>query len=186
MIDPKILQQSSLSLEELLVFILVSKNVNFSQTLNQLIDYGLVYKTEPVIRYQLTEQGETHIAYLNSLTDQGDQRLIALAIKLREIYPKGKKEGTTFYWAESPILIVKRLRTFFQRYGNFNDEDIIDSTQQYVNSFNGQYKLMQLLKYFIFKDKRNAGVVEYESQLLNYLGNRHEENTYDDWISNLN
>ena len=45
---------------------------------------------------------------------------------------------------------------------------------------------MQLLKYFIFKDKRNAGVVEYESQLLNYLENRHEENTYDDWISNLN
>jgi hypothetical protein len=101
-----------------------------------------------------------------------------LAEKLRELYPKGKKPGTAYMWRDSTAYIVKRLQAFEKKYGKFDHEDIIKATQKYVNSFNGNYGYMQLLKYFIFKDDT--------SQLLSYISNLDDEDDCQiDWNTAL-
>jgi hypothetical protein len=110
-----------------------------------------------------------------------------LARELKNVFPQGKKEGLNYYWTESPILIAKRLKVFFKKYGeNYSYEEILNSAKKYVESFNGQYRLMQLLKYFIFKDKKGIdGNIENESQLLNFLENKDQEDLNDEWTSEL-
>ena len=117
-----------------------------------------------------------------------DDRVMYLATELKKIFPEGKKEGVNMYWAEGKILIARRLKTFFSKYGyDYTNENILSAARRYVESFNGNYRLMQLLKYFIFKNKTtNEGWIEYESQLVNFMENADQEiNIKNDWTSGL-
>lgn len=107
------------------------------------------------------------------------EELTALATKLKEIYPKGKKSNTQIYWAEGVALIEARLKLFFKKFGYHKPEEIIDATQRYVDSFNGNYSYMRVLKYFIFKDVKGAEGVEKSSELLSYIENKNETNSPD-------
>ena len=113
-----------------------------------------------------------------------DERLRNLANKLRELFPAGKKPGYAYLWRDSESCIVDRLKKFFLKYGDYPDEAIIKATKKYVDSFNGNYTYMQLLKYFIWKNKvtgeemvggRLVGEVEKQSQLAAYLEDTEEE-----------
>lgn len=127
------------------------------------------------------------------LADKGtkqEERLTVLANKLREIFPAGKKPGYAYTWRDSTSCIVDRLKKFFLKYGDFSDEDIIRVTKEYVNSFNGNYQYMQLLKYFIWKNKvtgeevvrgRVIGEVEKQSQLAAYLQDTEDKRVNQDW-----
>lgn len=119
----------------------------------------------------LTQKGVNAVEYIflkSEYTDKKENKsLEELAESLRDIYPKGKKPGTAYMWRDSTAYIVKRLQAFEKKYGKFDHDDIIKATQKYVNSFNGNYGYMQLLKYFIFKDDT--------SQLLSYISNLDDE-----------
>lgn len=109
-----------------------------------------------------------------------------LAAKLIELYPKGKKEGTSYMWRDSKSIIAKRLRALVKRYNvSFTDEQAINATKRYVESFNGNYKYMQLLKYFISKKTAIDGSIEETSQLLSYIENEGQEDTNNDWTTKL-
>ena len=112
----------------------------------------------------------------------------ALATKLKEIFPKGKKDGTNYYWADGVALIVRRLKLFFKKYGDgYTSEQIVQAAEKYVQGFNGNYQYMKLLKYFIFKEKVGAnGEVEGESDLISYIENAGQEETLrNDWTTTL-
>lgn len=100
---------------------------------------------------------------------------LSLANTLKEIFPKGKKEGTSLYWTEGATLIDKRLRAFFKKYGEYSKEEIIDATKRYVESFHGDYSYMRTLKYFIFKDIRGAEEIENSSDLLTWIENKNDK-----------
>lgn len=119
--------------------------------------------------------------------EKSDDDILALAEKLKEAFPTGRKDGTSNYWAEGKALIAKRLKAFFKKYGtDYTNEQIVNATKKYVESFNGNYQFMRTLKYFIFKDRDVAGEKEYTSDLLNYLENAgHEEVLRDDWNTEL-
>ena len=132
--------------------------------------------------------------YIDSVIIDSDKqqepkdRLNLLAIRLKEIFPKGKKDGTNYYWADGVALIVRRLQLFFKKYGNtYTDEQIIQATEKYVQGFNGNYQYMRLLKYFILKEKVGAaGEVEGDSELISYIENAgQEENLRNDWATTL-
>lgn len=119
-----------------------------------------------------------------------DARIVNLANKMREIFPAGKKPGYAYTWRDSESCIVDRLKKFFLKYGDYPDEDIIDATKRYVASFNGNYQYMQLLKYFIWKNKttgeevvrgRIVGEVEKQSQLAAWLEDTEDKKTTEDW-----
>jgi hypothetical protein len=105
----------------------------------------------------------------------GEDRYLSLAKKMIELYPKGKKPGTNHQWRDSAAIISKKLKGLVKRYNcKFTDEQAIEATTRYIQSFNGDYTYMQLLKYFISKRVIIGGEVEENSQLLAFIENPEE------------
>lgn len=114
-----------------------------------------------------------------------DNRFTILADKLRELYPTGRKSGTQLQWRDSTAVISKRLKAFVKRFGvDFTDEEYIAATKRYIQTFNGNYQYMQVLKYFIMKSGVEDGMSITNSQLLSYLQNE-DTDTEGDWTSQL-
>ena len=116
-----------------------------------------------------------------------EDRFNILADKLRELYPEGRKEGTNYYWRDSTKIIARKLKALDKKYGiDFTDEQAINATKRYIDSFNGNYTYMQLLKYFIMKNVLKDGELEETSQLLSYIENEDQvNNTNTDWSVQL-
>ena len=112
-----------------------------------------------------------------------DEELTELAKRLKEIYPKGKKEGQ-WYWTEGVALIKRRLQAFFVKYGKFSAEEIIDATERYVQEKQDQPD-MRLLKYFIFREHKTDGEANASSDLLTWIENKGEEERSVDWMLNV-
>lgn len=111
-----------------------------------------------------------------------------LVKELRSIYPEGRMPGTSYYYRGNTADIEKKLKSFFKRYGNnYTKEQILDATRRYVQSFNGSYTYMRLLKYFIWKDEVRDGETIQVSQLAEWIDNANQVNsTSMDWTSTLN
>ena len=194
-LNKKAAQQNGITMDEALLMLVIHNKANLERAEKALIQKGLITAERndlfQQVGWRLTNKGTEVLdsVIMDSDKEQEPQdRLIQLATRLKEIFPKGKKDGTNYYWADGVALIVRRLKLFFKKYGNkFTDEQIIQAAEKYVQGFNGNYQYMRLLKYFIFKEKVGAnGEVEGDSELINYIENAgQEENLRDDWTSSL-
>ena len=156
-----------------------------------LITYNHLDRYNLPIQPKLTREGVELVEsiFLNSEfkgnkgidTDRYDE----LADKLRELYPKGRKEGTSYLWRDSSAKIANKLRTLVKKYNfKFTDEQAINATKRYIESFNGNYSYMQLLKYFILKKDKDTG--EENSQLMSYIENEDcTDAANDDWMNEV-
>ena len=144
---------------------------------------GFTQRREP-INPRLTQTGVELIEtiFLNSEFKPSNgkvDRFDVLAGKLQELFPKGKKPGTNLMWRDSQAIISKKLKTVVKKYNaNFTDEQAIEATKKYVESFNGDYQFMQVLKYFICK--RNNITGDETSQFLSYIENDGQEDVNND------
>lgn len=135
----------------------------------------------------------------NNGLDLSDERLLALAVKVQECFPKQKMlngwgQETPFYFRCNKTEIKNKLKKFLTIYGEVSDEDILDATKRYVASFASKgYRGMRLAKYFILKDDRKLGAdeevhVEQLSDLATFLENKSEGSedivNGDDWLVN--
>lgn len=157
-----------------------------SRTFQEVCSRGLIefdgfdLKREP-INARLTQTGTDLIEniFLDSefnLSNSEENRFDKLAKKMQELFPTGKKPGTNLMWRDSQAIIAKKLKTVAKKYGaKFTDEQALEATKKYVESFNGDYQFMQVLKYFI--SKRNNITGDETSQLLSYIENSGEEVT---------
>ena len=194
-LNKKATQQNGITIDEALLMLVIHNKVNLESAEKALIQKGLITAERndlfQQVGWRLTNKGTEVLdsVIMDSDKEQEPQdRLIQLATRLKEIFPKGKKDGTNYYWTEGVALIVRRLKLFFRKYGNkFTDEQIIQAAEKYVQGFNGSYRYMRLLKYFIFKEEVGAnGEVEGSSELINYIENAgQEENLRDDWATTL-
>lgn len=156
-----------------------------------LITYNHLDRYNLPIQPKLTREGVELVEsiFLNSEfkgnkgidTDRYDE----LADKLRELYPKGRKEGTSYLWRDSHAKIANKLRTLVKKYNfEFTNEQAINATKRYIESFNGNYSYMQLLKYFILKKDKDTG--EENSQLMSYIENEDcTDAANDDWMNEV-
>ena len=102
---------------------------------------------------------EGWFAESNAVNNEMD-RFMALADKLRALYPSGRKEGTSYMWKDNTVTIAKKLKTLCDKFQvTFTDEEAINATKRYIAQFNGNYGYMQLLNYFILKRDNNKMVV---------------------------
>ena len=194
-LNKKAAQQNGITIDEALLMLVIHNKANLEGAEKALIQKGLITAERndlfQQIGWRLTNKGTEVLdsVIMDSDKEQEPQdRLIQLATKLKEIFPKGKKDGTNYYWADGVALIVRRLKLFFKKYGNkFTDEQIIQAAEKYVQGFNGNYQYMRLLKYFIFKEKVGAnGEVEGDSELISYIENAgQEEDLRSDWATTL-
>ena len=190
-IDDRILSKYDLTIDELLVLMLSKNHSDIQQIVKSLLDkdIGIPHPKNPnVVLLREKEDSLLKDIFLESETiviSKAD-RFELLAAQLRELYPKGKKEGTSYMWRDSNSLITKRLRSLVAKYGDcFTDEQAIEATRKYVESFNGSYKYMQLLKYFIIKKTTIDGEIEESSQLLSYIENEGQIDSNNDWTAEL-
>lgn len=188
----KAIEKAGISEEEYLMLILYNNIKEPEKVTKTLIERGFISKKrgEGEEGYFLTDKGNEIISDIFANSKELKRDLIPLCEKLKEVFPKGKKEtgAKAFYWTEGIKLIEKRLKIFFRKYGDqYTDEEILDAAKRYVESFGGNYTYMSLLKYFIFKEKvGNGGDVESASDLLNYLENKDYEDNHDpDWTSRI-
>ena len=194
-LNKKAAQQNGITVDEALLMLVIHNKANLEGAERALIQKGLITAERndlfQQVGWRLTNKGTEVLdsVIMDSDKEQEPQdRLIQLATKLKEIFPKGKKDGTNYYWTEGVALIVRRLKPFFRKYGNkFTDEQIIQAAEKYVQGFNGNYQYMRLLKYFIFKEKVGAnGEVEGDSELISYIENAgQEEDLRNDWATTL-
>ena len=174
---------------------LLAISTTTDDTYKSLVDKGLITKANGTMqslnrKYNATEKG---ITLADELIADSEESIAAkedgikeLADKLRSIYPEGKMAGTSYYYRCNRADIVRKLKSFFRRYGEYTPEQIIEATQRYVDSFNGNYTYLRLLKYFIWKDENKDGETLQVSQLADWIENKNEVNTTNsDWTSTL-
>lgn len=185
-IDTEACKKSNIDLRKVLLMIYLHNDGVYEEDLKDLIDKGLISKDLFKESHWVSPKGTT---ILNSVLLNSDDSvpkedsLEELAIRLKEIFPKGKKEGTNLYWAEGKQLIIRRLRMFFKKYEEkYSHEQIIQAAENYVNNFNGNYQYMRVLKYFLFKENNEGG----SSDLINYVENADEnDNLRNDWTTTV-
>ena len=197
-ISTKALRDRGIKEEEALAILLLTACDNISELFERLIKKGYIRKTEGIFGqgFEINETflNKVQAALLSKDPDVPEEdKLDALASQLMEIFPKGKKEGTTSYWRGNRKEIRERLQKFFKLYGNkYTDEQILKATQDYVSSFNGNYSYMRVLKYFILKDERKSDeegklIVQQVSDLATFIENAEDlDPIRNDWTSNLN
>ena len=192
-IDQTILDKNNLTIEEFLVLFLSAREVDIGVISQSLVAKGLADK-------DLFSSGKLVISdkvkdLLSTISIESDKNVIdkdseftELATELREIYTAGRKDGTTYMWRGTTAEVAKKLKTLVVKYGyTINREDVLKATKEYVNSFNGNYRYMQLLKYFILKSVRDAdGNVDIKSELMSLIENSDQIDAQrDDWVSNM-
>lgn len=122
---------------------------------------------------------------------QPEDRIEQLALKMMAMFPAQKKAGSSQYFRGNRKDVTLRLKKFFKLYGNtYTDEQILAATKQYVDSFNGNYTYMRVLKYFIWKDERKIDsegntYVSEVSDLASYMENEAAAVLDSDWTSIL-
>lgn len=189
-------QKNNVSIGEALLLLSIHNNADLDVAQKELIRKGYITADRndlfQQVGWRLTNKGTEVIDSVIVDSDKKskpDERLTQLATRLKEVFPKGKKDGTNYYWADGVALIIRRLKLFFRKYGDtYTDEQIVKAAEKYVQGFNGNYTYMRLLKYFIFKEKVGAaGEVEGDSELISYIENAgQEENLRNDWTSIIN
>lgn len=189
-------QKNNVSIGEALLLLSIHNNADLDVAQKELIRKGYITADRndlfQQVGWRLTNKGTEVIDSVIVDSDKKskpDERLTQLATRLKEVFPKGKKDGTNYYWADGVALIVRRLELFFRKYGDtYTDEQIVKAAEKYVQGFNGNYTYMRLLKYFILKEKVGAaGEVEGDSELISYIENAgQEENLRNDWTSTIN
>ena len=191
-IDKEACSKNGMSLGEILALIAISNDVDIGKSTSILVSTGLVTSAGSGSKLRLTKKGieslnNTIIDSASSDKDE-DERLETLANKLRELYPAGRKEGTSYMWRGTTAEIVRKLKTLQLKYKfTFTDEQAIKATSEYIKAFNGNYRFMQLLKYFILKTARDEdGNIEVKSEFMSLIENENDVNVHrDDWMSTM-
>lgn len=182
------------TVEEVHLLILLKLGVDIDELLESMIEEEKILLTDDEY-YMLTPRWNDQLALvlLDSDKNKTPEDIIEeLVEEMKELFPKGKKEGTQVYWRGNKRELTLRLKKFFKLYGNdYSKEQILKATKDYVESFNGIYNNMRVLKYFIWKDMRKTmedGTVQVVevSELADHLENvGQEEVIKQDWTSTL-
>lgn len=190
-IDEKVCKKYHLSATDVILSLGIRNSENIGKDLNDLEEKGvLVYKDD---QYYVTQPWSDILDEILCDSCNGaddEERLIELAKKMRECFPEGKMKGTAYYYRCNVREVVLKLKKFFAQYGNYPDDKIIDATKRFVAAYNGNYRYLPLIKYFISKNKTvidedGTSHIQEVSELASYLENKDKTETRatsDDWL----
>lgn len=178
-INSKVLEQYDLDIDEFTLLLFLARGKDIHKYINSLLAKGWIERNifnpdQIVVSLDRKETVQSILLDSDELVNSKQDDFIALANELKEIFPEGRKAGTTYSWRGSTAEIARKLKNLVVKYGcTFTREEAIEATKAYVASFNGDYKYMKLLKYFLLKTpKNNNGDVEVESDFMAYLENK--------------
>lgn len=167
---------------EFFVLMLIKNDKNLDDILYDLKTKYLLFENNTITPKgsEITKKVQAD-NYLNQKIEKDN--LKDLAGELQKLFPAGKKPGTNYYWRGFKQEIIKKLETISNKFDfEFTKEQAINATKRYVESFNGDYRYMQLLKYFILKNKITENGTEIKSSFMEYIEN--ENNNEDNSMLN--
>lgn len=184
-IDSNVVKKNELDLPQLFALLLVKTCSNIDDVLKVLTE-----KEALVVRggnYMITQRWNDLCDNILLTSDSAvpqEDIITPLAEKLIAIFPKGKKPGTPYYWKCNRREVALKLKSFFKLYGNkYTEEEILDAAKRYVESFNGDYRFMRLLKYFIWKKGDEGTEI---SELATFIDNANQQDAEENnWINEL-
>ena len=188
-INEDVLKNANLELSDFLVLLTLKDNYDIISMIKRLNQDTLILYNQSKNAFFVSDKG---LELINSVlevkqeTKQSCDNLRELAVTLKSLFPKGIKPGTNTPWTEAVPLIMKRLESFFIKFGEQPYDKIVEATKKYINSFNGDYRMMRVLSYFIMKTIiNNDGEKEMKSDLLTAIENLddYEEQSSGDWTS---
>lgn len=190
-VDEKVCLKHKLTLAETLLA-LAFRETTIDDIQNMLNRDILVHKNDQYVLAKNWNDILDEILCESSDSIDDEERLLNLAKKMRECFPEGRMPGTAYYYRCNNREVVLKLKKFFTQYGNYPDDKIIDATKRFVASFQGNYRYLPLIKYFISKnklimDEDGQNHVSEVSELASYLENNtdKEQTSNDDWLTNL-
>ena len=193
-IDSDIVSKHNLTMDEFIYLVFLARGGDVMEYTSSLMKRGWIdkniFKPEQIILTLKTKEIIQEILLDSDKQVKGNQdKFISIANKLRELFPKGNKAGTNYSWRGSTAEIAKKLKNLVVKYKcNFTEDEAVEATKAYIDSFNGNYKYMKLLKYFLLKTPvNNNGDVEVESEFMTYLENKGEMGEYNNpnWTTDL-
>ena len=191
-IDEDVCKTWGLSFSEVLAIVLVKTGKDIPILFVNLEDKKALVK-DIFNKYLVTQGYDERVSniLLDSEKDRQPQDKIELLAKqMMELFPALKKAGSSQYFRGNKKDITLRLKKFFKLYGNkFSNDQIIIATKKYVESFNGNYTYMRVLKYFIWKDEKRIdsdgiGYIDEVSDLASYIENDGKEFN-NEWAANI-
>ena len=188
-IDDAILSKYNLTEEEFIALVVSFRDLDIQRGNDNLIAKGIadrnIYdKTKIVLSNNTKNMISSIIVDSDKETINREEEFLDVAQSLRELYPKGKKPGTTYMWKDSNTIIAQKLKTLVVKFGyKFTKEQAIEATRRYIESFRGDYRYMQLLKYFILKTDRSTG--EIRSDFMSYIDNENQGEVNSNWLSEI-
>ena len=177
-IDTDVLQEKNLTFQQFLVLLIAYKNIDYKKVMDSLIELGIAHKDiyDP---YSLVLSDNTRNGIMRILVDC-DKRVTesnidfeSVAVKMRDLYPKGYKPGTTYPWRDSVAVIVGKLKTLVSKYDfYFTEDEAVAATKEYLDTYKNDNKFMKLLRYFILKtDTDGAGNRQIKSDFMTIIEN---------------
>lgn len=185
-IDPEAIEKNNLTLGEFILVLAAYWKVDLDEAAHHMLRMGTARNELGLVLPNQIAIEKFHNAIADSAAPQiSEEDLLDLAKKMKTVYPKGMKPGTTTYWAEGPQIIARRLRLFIKKYGEYSAEDILGATQKYVKEMTGNM-FMRTLKNFIFTEDY-SGNNNFSSDLYNWLENSDEpiDTPNSDWTANV-
>ena len=153
-----------------------------------MLETGISHPELIVVDQHIRDIIDTILVESDTKVSNKEEFFTSVANKLRELYPKGNKPCTNYSWRGSTAEIVKKLKNLVAKYNcKFTEEEAINATKAYIESFNGDYRYMKLLKYFLLKTPiNNNGDIEVQSEFMSYLENKDCMNrNNDNWTVDL-
>ena len=187
-IDERVCEKYNLNLSEVLAMMLVKSCESLQDLTTSLIQKGAIVEQDGKYLVTTGYDDRVNSVLLDSEANApSEERLENLAAKMNELFPKLKKTKNAYFRGNKTDLTLK-LKKFFKRYGSYSDEEILNATKRYVESFNGDYTFMRILKHFIWKDEKKIdgegkGYVEEVSDLATWIENADAVDSSDDtWL----
>ena len=164
-VDWDVLQREHIPIGDFLVMLMGYYDADYKESLDRLADKGIVrqnlFKEGSII---LSDNTKNLVAKVLIESDgkvaDCSLNFTELAKRLQSLYPSGVKAGTTYQWQGKTEEIKLKLMTLVAKCDfSFTEEEAVAATKEYVESFKGNTKHMQLLKYFILKtDGKNEDI----------------------------
>lgn len=197
-IDEELCKEAGLDLPSVLAVLLVKSCDNIPELLDNLKAKEVLVENNSMFgkSWAVTQRWDDSVSSIILDSEvpnakDNDKHLEELAKKLMAIFPSGKKSGTSVYWRGNTKDTKLRLKKFFKLYGSkFSDEEIVKAAAKYVESFNGNYQYMRVLKYFIWKDEKKMDsegkmYIEEVSELASFMENAGQTDANDSWMDNV-
>lgn len=186
-IDTDVLQEKNLTFQQFLVLLIAYKNIDYKKIMDNLVESGIALK-DIYNPYNLVLSDNTRNGIMRILIDcdknvaNSNIDFETIAVKMRDLYPKGYKPGTTYLWRDSVAVIVGKLKTLVSKYNfYFTEEEAIAATKEYLDTYKHDNKFMKLLRYFILKtDNDGVGNKRIKSDFMTIIENNRQRKEEDE------